>query len=80
MELKTPELLIDKLPEITQMLNDAGQRATIGGIMKFEGQEKALKRARELGFWTRQLYLGQKENTWHKPLPARTTQVQVDDN
>lgn len=86
LELKTPESLIEKLPEITDMLNKAEQKATIGGIIKnrkgkeIKGQKAALKRAQELGFWTRKLYLGRQDNTWHKPLPAKSESAQVDSN
>lgn len=86
LELKTPESLIHKLPEITEMLNKAEQKATIGGIIKnrkgkeIKGQEAALKRAQELGFWVRKLYLGRQDNTWHRPLPAKSESAQIDTN
>lgn len=85
LELKTPESLIHKLPEITEMLNKAKQKATIGGIIrhgrkKVEGQEAALEAAQKLGFWVRKIYLGAQKNTWHRPLPATSSSKQVDDN
>ena len=53
LEIKAPNAVKKKLPEIANWLNEAHVKATVKGALNISGMNDALTYARQIGFWTR---------------------------